>query len=103
MDLTSFDGFVTAHHAEIHRFCARVVGGARKATAAPIDTGHALGRCGPADGWKILGNIYTPQCMAHDMAVRTKEAQGTPHWLAQVEALPKLPAAIGSYVGAKLA
>lgn len=31
MDLTSFDGFVTAHHAEIHRFCARVVGGASAA------------------------------------------------------------------------
>jgi RNA polymerase sigma-70 factor (ECF subfamily) len=31
MDLTSFDGFVSAHHAEIHRFCARVTGRASTA------------------------------------------------------------------------
>jgi RNA polymerase sigma-70 factor (ECF subfamily) len=31
MDLTSFDGFVSAHHAEIHRFCARVTGRASAA------------------------------------------------------------------------
>lgn len=82
---------------------ARVVGAARTAKPAAIDSAHALGRCGPGDGWKFLGNVYTPQCMAHDMAVRTQEAKGTPHWLAQVEALPKLPAAIGSYVDKKLA
>jgi hypothetical protein len=34
--------------------------------------------------------------------VRTAEAAGTPHWLAQVKALPLLPAAIGSYIKARL-
>lgn len=70
--------------------------------AAAIDTGHALGRCGPGAGWKWLGDVYTPQCLAHDMDVRDREANGTPHWLAQAEALPKLPAAIGSYVKARV-
>ncbi len=31
MDLASFDGFVSAHHAEIHRFCARMTGRASAA------------------------------------------------------------------------
>ena len=64
---------------------------------------NAFGRCGPGTAWPILGNIYTPECKCHDAAVRSAEAKGTPHWLAQVEALPKLPAAIGSWVKAKLA
>jgi hypothetical protein len=67
-----------------------------------IDTGDAYGRCGPGTGWKWLGNVYTPECRAHDTAVRTQEAAGTPHWLAQVRALPQLPAAVASYVRAKL-
>jgi hypothetical protein len=61
-----------------------------------------FGRCGPGSSWKFLGNVYTPQCAAHDSAVRTAEAAGTPHWLAQVKALPLLPAAIGSYIKARL-
>ena len=31
MDVASFDAFVTAHHAEIHRFCARMTGRASTA------------------------------------------------------------------------
>lgn len=69
---------------------------------AQIPDTNAFGRCGPGTSWKFLGNVYTPECKCHDAAVRRAEMAGTPHWLAQVQALPKLPAAIGSYVKAKL-
>jgi len=77
----------------------RVTGG-----APPVPTpgrNDDFGRCGPGASWKFLGNVYTPQCAVHDQTVRTAEAAGTPHWLAQVEALPKLPAAVGSYLKAR--
>jgi len=61
-----------------------------------------FGRCGPGSAWPWLGNVYTPECAAHDAAVRGAEAKGTPTWLAHVEALPKLPAAVWSYARAKI-
>lgn len=71
-----------------------VIGGAGgNATNEP-----AFGRCGPADRWKILGNVYTPACLAHDTAVRNARAAGASRFGAQLSGLPLLPAAIGSYV-----
>lgn len=58
----------------------------------------AFGRCGPADRWQLLGDVYTPECAAHDAAVRGALANGSSPLRAQLEALPKLPAAVGSYV-----
>ncbi len=58
----------------------------------------ALGRCGPGASWGFLGNVYTPQCLAHDQAVRGEKAKGTNRVMAHLKALPLLPAAIGSYV-----
>jgi hypothetical protein len=62
----------------------------------------AFGRCGPGAQWKLLGNVYTPQCAAHDAAVRGSLANGSSHVMAHVKALPLLPAAVGSYVQARL-
>jgi len=76
------------HHDQL----ARVVGGADS----------SFGRCGPGASWRWLGNVYTPQCAAHDSAVRGELARGTSPWLAHVKALPKLPAAVGSYVRARV-
>src|SRR5258706_251319 len=43
---------------------------------APAPTGdNAFGRCGPGTSLKFLGNVYTPQCRAHDAAVRAGEAR----------------------------
>ena len=78
---------------------SRVRGGAGGAGRNDND----FGRCGPGSSWPFLGNVYTPECAAHDAAVRGAEARGTPHWLAHLEALPKLPAAVASYVRARLA
>lgn len=58
----------------------------------------AFGRCGPADRWKFLGDVHTPECAAHDAAVRDALANGSSRLGAQVRGLPLLPAAIGSYV-----
>jgi len=66
------------------------------------DPSDAFGRCGPGTSWKWLGNVYTPECRAHDAAVRSQEAAGAPKWLAHLRALPELPAAVASYVRAKL-
>lgn len=63
---------------------------------------NAFGRCGPGTSWQWLGNVYTPQCAAHDAAVRGAEAAGESKFMAHLKALPKLPAAIGSYIGARL-
>ena len=74
---------------------ATVVGGA--------DGGdNAFGRCGPGNRWQWLGNVYTPQCAAHDAAVRGNLANGDSRFMSQLKALPKLPGAIGSYIGARL-
>ena len=62
-----------------------------------------FGRCGPGSAWPWLGNVYTPECAAHDALVRGAEAKGTPHWLAHLDALPALPAAVWSYARAKIA
>jgi hypothetical protein len=70
---------------------ALVLGGA--ATSIP-----AHGRCGPADRWQFLGNVCTPECAAHDTAVRNALASGSSRLGAQLKGLPYLPAAVGSYV-----
>jgi hypothetical protein len=62
---------------------------------------NALGRVGPGTSWKWLGNYYTPEALAHDQAVRSNLARGDGRFMSQVEALPKLPAAIGSYFRAR--
>jgi hypothetical protein len=71
-------------------------------TLANVTAGTAsdFGRCGPGSSWKFLGNVYTPECACHDAAVRGAEASGSSHFMAHLMALPKLPAAIGSYVRA---
>lgn len=61
-----------------------------------------LGRCGPGSRWRFLGDVYTPECAAHDGAVRGALANGTPRLLAHLQALPLLPAAVGSYVKKRL-
>jgi hypothetical protein len=58
----------------------------------------SFGRCGPGARWGFLGNVYTPQCAAHDRAVRGGIKTGSSKLMAHVRALPLLPAAIGSYV-----
>jgi hypothetical protein len=77
-----------------------LVTGAANPGYNPAD--NALGRVGPGTGWKWLGNYYTPEALAHDKAVRAGEANGGNHFLAQMKALPLLPAAIGSYFRARL-
>ncbi len=62
---------------------------------------NARGRVGRGTRWKILGNYYTPEALAHDNAVRANLARGDGKVMSQLEALPKLPAAIGSYFRAR--
>lgn len=61
-----------------------------------------FGRCGPGSSMKFLGNIHTPECAAHDAAVRGELAKGSGQFMAQVKALPKFPAAAASYFRALL-
>jgi hypothetical protein len=75
-----------------------VIGGANPGYDPAND---ALGRVGPGTSWKWLGNYYTPEALAHDTAVRGGLAAGHNQFVAQLEALPKLPAAIGSYFRAR--
>ena len=75
---------------------ANVVAGAAP-TAQPAD----FGRCGPGTGMGFLGNVYTPECAAHDAAVRGSQASGDNKVVSHLKALPLLPAAIGSYIGAR--
>ena len=70
--------------------------------ASTTGGGDSFGRCGPGSSWGFLGNVYTPACKAHDQAVRDAMQSGSSYLGAQIHALPKLPAAIGSYVGATL-
>jgi len=57
-----------------------------------------FGRCGPGAAMQgLLGNIYTPECKAHDAAVRRELRRGTSYLGAQLKALPQLPAAVGSW------
>jgi hypothetical protein len=74
-----------------HSMLAAVTGGA-----------DDFGRCGPGSSWGFLGDIRTPECAVHDASVRGAEAQGTPKILAHLQALPLLPAAVGSWVKKKL-
>ena len=79
--------------------CLTAVTGGADPGYNPAD--NALGRVGPGRGWSWLGNYYTPEALAHDKAVRGNLARGDNPVLAHVEALPKLPAAIGSYFRAR--
>ena len=67
---------------------AQVIGGADS----------SIGRCGPGDALPWLGNVYTPECKAHDIAVRDALRGGASQVEAHVRALPHLPAAVGSYL-----
>ena len=71
---------------------AHVIGGAD----------DSFGRCGPGNDWSWLGNVRTPECAAHDQAVRDALNNGASYLGAQAQALPQLPAAVGSYVRSKL-
>jgi hypothetical protein len=62
----------------------------------------SFGRCGPGNSWGFLGDVRTPECQAHDQAVRDAQNSGASYLQAQVQALPQLPAAVGSYVKSKL-
>ena len=57
----------------------------------------SFGRCGPGNGWSWLGDVRTAECAAHDQAVRQAQQNGSSYLRAQLQALPKLPAAVGSY------
>jgi hypothetical protein len=63
---------------------------------------NAFGRCGPGASWRWLGDVYTPECRAHDASVRGDLASGSSHFMAHARSLPLLPAAIGSYVRERL-
>jgi hypothetical protein len=82
--------------------------GARPAALAPalLDRVRGgvddFGRCGPGSRWRWLGDVHTPECAAHDAAVRGELARGSHPVIAHGKALPRLPAAIGSYVRARL-
>ena len=71
---------------------AQVMGGAEQSD---------FGRCGPGSSMQFLGNYYTPQCAAHDGAVRGNLANGDSQIMAHLKALPKLPAAVGSWFRAR--
>jgi hypothetical protein len=78
----------------------RLVGGAADASANANN--DAFGRCGPGTSWKWLGDVYTPQCAAHDAKVRGYLANGSSGFMAHAKSLPLLPAAVGSYVRARV-
>jgi len=84
---------------------ARVGGGAAAAataTATATTNSSDFGRCGPGSSWQWLGNVYTPECRAHDASVRGYLANGSSGFMAHARSLPLLPAAVGSYVRARL-
>jgi hypothetical protein len=70
--------------------------------AAGADGNNSFGRCGPGSSWRWLGDVYTPECRAHDAAVRGRIANGESRVMAHVRSLPQLPAAVGSYVRERL-
>lgn len=57
----------------------------------------SYGRCGPGANWGFLGDVYTPECLAHDEAVRDAQHSGSSSVMSHIRALPLLPSAIGSY------
>jgi hypothetical protein len=83
------------------RQLAHVRGGA-DVGQPPDPSNPSFGRCGPGTDMKFLGNVYTPECTAHDQAVHDAQGKGAPYWLANVEALPKLPGAVYSYFRARI-
>lgn len=71
-------------------------------TTAQLDTvcggADTFGRCGPGGAMQgLLGNVYTPECKAHDAVVRGELQRGSSYIGAQWKALPLLPAAVGSW------
>jgi hypothetical protein len=58
----------------------------------------SFGRCGPGNSWGFLGDVRTPQCAAHDQAVKDAQANGASYLEAQAQSLSTLPAAVGSYI-----
>lgn len=81
------------------RLLANVTGG-KDPGYNPAD--DALGRVGWGTSWKWLGNYYTPEALAHDKETRRHLAHGDSLLKTHVLAAPKLPAAVGSYVRARL-
>lgn len=71
------------------------------AGATTSGTPEDFGRCGPGTGMGFLGDVYTKECAAHDAAVRGAQANGESKVMSHIKALPLLPAAIGSYIGAR--
>ena len=61
----------------------------------------SFGRCGPGDSLQFLGNVRTPECLAHDQAVRNAMNNGSSYLGAQMRALPLFPAAAASWFRAK--
>jgi hypothetical protein len=76
--------------------------GAAGAASASASASSDFGRCGPGSSWSWLGNVYTPECAAHDAAVRGRLASGSSAFMAHAKSLPLLPAAVGSYVRERL-
>lgn len=76
------------------------------AELAPVTGGAApnpaFGRCGPGTGMAWLGDVRTAECAAHDALVGQYLAEGASPVMAHVKAAPALPAAIGSYVSARV-
>jgi hypothetical protein len=85
---------VELRHDQLHS----ILGGEQTSGQPAADGTPAFGRCGPADRWRWLGDVYTPECAAHDTAVRGAIANGSSRVGAHLRALPLLPAAIGSYL-----
>lgn len=80
---------------------ARTLADADLATVVGGDASQDnLGRCGPGDGWQWMGDVRTPECLAHDLAVRGGDPNGQGTVWSHIAALPLLPAAVGSYVRA---
>jgi hypothetical protein len=60
-----------------------------------------FGRCGPGGNWEFLGDVRTAACARHDGLVDQYRAEGSSAAMAHLKAAPALPAAVGSYVGAR--
>ena len=71
------------------------------AVSGGADPDASFGRCGPGDGMAWLGDVRTPECAQHDALVRQYRAEGSSKAMAHLRAAPALPAAVGSYIGAR--
>lgn len=83
----------------MHALSLAVLDGVTGGATASDDS---FGRCGPGSRWAWLGDVRTPQCAAHDAVVRGSLERGSSQVGAHVRALPLLPAAVGSWVAAKV-